>query len=161
MLNELLAWIKEIFFISLLSELFITLITSSQYKKYAGYISGLMIICVSIKMILALLNIDISEKSLSYFEKNIIYSAEGYLSSGNELYVQSYIDANIEYIEKCAADFGLTAVSVEITMDEAQIASIEVSVTGADEYETCMEFKRFLAQNYETDSSNISVYQKN
>jgi hypothetical protein len=161
MFTSLLTWIKEIFLISLLSELFITLITSSQYKKYAGYISGLMIICISIKMILSLLNIDFSEKSLSYFEKNIIYSAEVYLSSGNELYIQSYIDTNVEYIEKCAADFGLTAVNVEITLDEAEIASIEVSVTGADEYEMCMEFKRFLAQNYETDSSNISVYPKN
>jgi phosphotransferase system HPr-like phosphotransfer protein len=52
-------------------------------------------------------------------------------------------------------------VNVEITLDEAEIASIEVSVTGADEYEACMEFKKFLAQNYETDSSNISVYPKN
>lgn len=165
MIDIFLQWVREIFIIGLMSEIFIALIKSEQYKRYINYITGLMIICICLRMIFAFLSINITEKSLTYFEKNMIYSdsyiKNSFNSSGsgnNEIYIQSYIDANVKYIEQQAAEYGLVVTDADIDIDNNSIASIKVSVTGTDNIENCMEFKQMLADIYDIDSSNVSVY---
>lgn len=165
MIDIFLQWVREIFIIGLMSEIFIALIKSEQYKRYINYITGLMIICICLRMIFAFLGINISEKSLTYFEKNMIYSdshIKNSFNSGssgnNEIYIQSYIDANVKYIEQQAAEYGLVVTDTDIDIDNNNIASIKVSVTGTDNIDNCMEFKQMLVDIYDIDSSNVSVY---
>lgn len=165
MIDIFLQWVKEIFIIGLMSEIFISLIKNEQYKKYITYITGLMIICICLRMIFTFLDIDIAAKSLSYFENNMLYS-DIYIeksfnnndSENNEIYIQSYIDANVKYIEQQAAEYGLIVINTDIDIDNNNISSIGVSVTGTDNIDKCMEFKQLLVNIYGIDSSNVNVY---
>ncbi len=165
MIDIFLQWVKEIFIIGLMSEIFISLIKNEQYKKYITYITGLMIICICLRMIFTFLDIDIAAKSLSYFENNMLYS-DIYIeknfnnndSESNEIYIQSYIDANVKYIEQQAAEYGLIVINTDIDIDNNNISSIGVSVTGTDNIDKCMEFKQLLVNIYGIDSSNVNVY---
>lgn len=165
MFDSLLCWIKEIFILGLISEIFISLIQHEKYKKYVNYITGLMIICICLKMVYSILNIDISEKMLSDFEQNLI-SGDAHISSdisaaeyeGNNVYISCYINANIEYIEKYAKEYGLLVTNADIRLNDTDIEIIEIYVTGNDDIEKCMEFKKFLTDIYNIDSSNIRVY---
>lgn len=165
MIDIFLQWVKEIFIIGLMSEIFISLIKNEQYKKYITYITGLMIICICLRMIFAFLDIDIAAKSLTYFENNLLYS-DLYIeksfnnsdSESNEIYIQSYIDANVKYIEQQAAEYGLIVINTDIDIDNNNISSICVSVTGTDNIDKCMEFKQLLVNIYGIDSSNVNVY---
>ncbi len=165
MIDIFLQWVKEIFIIGLMSEIFISLIKNEQYKKYITYITGLMIICICLRMIFTFLDIDIAAKSLTYFENNMLYS-DIYIeksfnnndSESNEIYIQSYIDANVKYIEQQAAEYGLIVINTDIDIDNNNISSIGVSVTGTDNIDKCMEFKQLLVNIYGIDSSNVNVY---
>lgn len=165
MIDIFLQWVKEIFIIGLMSEIFISLIKNEQYKKYITYITGLMIICICLRMIFTFLDINIAAKSLTYFENNMLYS-DIYIeksfnnndSESNEIYIQSYIDANVKYIEQQAAEYGLIVINTDIDIDNNNISSIGVSVTGTDNIDKCMEFKQLLVNIYGIDSSNVNVY---
>ena len=124
-----------------------------------------MIICICLRIIFTFLDIDIAAKSLTYFENNMLcsdrYSERSFNnndSESNEIYIQSYIDANVKYIEQQAAEYGLIVINTDIDIDNNNISSIGVSVTGTDNIDKCMEFKQLLVNIYGIDSSNVNVY---
>lgn len=189
--------IREILVIGLISELCAGLAYSAKMRKYINFVSGLMIICVFLKMFGAATNLDKSgsESSSLKYQGTITSDTEllklaGLYSTTNDttidtttdttsdisddmknsnsnknsatpsLYLTSYIESNKSYIESAAVEFGLAAKDVTIAMEEHEISSIEVVVTGSGNIEKCMELKRFLTDIYEIDSSCIKVVWK-
>lgn len=185
--------VREILVIGLISELCAGLAYSAKTRKYINFVSGIMIICVCLKMFGTATNLGTGgsgSSSLKYqgsITSNLellkiadLYGTATYTttdttsdtsydiknSNSNKnsatpsLYLTSYVESNKSYIESATTEFGLVAKNVTISMEEYEISSIEVVVTGSADIEKCMELKRFLTDIYEVDSSCIKVVWK-
>ena len=122
-----------------------------------------MITTVCLKCVLNIINIDYFNNQSNYFDQIGLFSQELELkeingNSSEPLYLQEYINANTEFIEKKAYEYGFSTLNTIINMDGSEIDSIEVAVTGENNMDKCMELKLELSELYELDLSQIKVY---
>ena len=122
-----------------------------------------MITTVCLKGVLNIINIDYLNNQSNYSDQIELFSQELELkeinnNSSEPLYLQEYINANTEFIEKKAYEYGFSTLNTIINMDGSEIDSIEVAVTGENNMDKCMELKLELSELYELDLSQIKVY---
>lgn len=163
MFDSILQFVKEIFIIGIISEIFTALSDTKKYRNQISFITGLMITTVCLKGVFNIINIDYSNKQSNYFDQIGLFSQELELKEFNKkssepLYLQEYINTNTEFIEKIAYEYGFNILNTIINMDGAEIDSIEVVVTGEKNMDKCMELKLELSELYELDLSQIKVY---
>ena len=163
MFDSILQFVKEIFIIGIISEIFTALSDTKKYRNQISFITGLMITTVCLKGVFNIINIDYSNKQSNYFDQIGLFSQELELKEFNKkssepLYLQEYINTNTEFIEKIAYEYGFNTLNTIINMDGEEIDSIEVVVTGEKNMDKCMELKLELSELYELDLSQIKVY---
>ena len=163
MFDSILQFVKEIFIIGIISEIFTALSDTKKYRNQISFITGLMITTVCLKGVFNIINIDYSNKQSNYFDQIGLFSQELELKEFNKkssepLYLQEYINTNTEFIEKIAYEYGFNTLNTIINMDGAEIDSIEVVVTGEKNMDKCMELKLELSELYGVDLSQIKVY---
>ena len=163
MFDSILQFVKEIFIIGIISEIFTARSDTKKYRNQISFITGLMITTVCLKGVFNIINIDYSNKQSNYFDQIGLFSQELELKEFNNkssepLYLQEYINTNTEFIEKIAYEYGFNTLNTIINMDGAEIDSIEVVVTGEKNMDKCMELKLELSELYELDLSQIKVY---
>lgn len=163
MFDLILQFVKEIFIIGIISEIFTALSDTKKYKNQISFITGLMITTVCLKGVLNIINIDYFNNQSNYFDQIGLFSQEIELkeinnNSSEPLYLQEYINVNKEFIEKKVYEYGFSTLNTIINMDGSEIDSIEVTVTGENNMDKCMELKLELSDLYELDLSQIKVY---
>lgn len=163
MFNLILQFVKEIFIIGIISEIFTALSDTKKYKNQISFITGLMITTVCLKGVLNIINIDYFNNQSNYFDQIGLFSQEIELkeinnNSSEPLYLQEYINVNKEFIEKKVYEYGFSTLNTIINMDGSEIDSVEVTVTGENNMDKCMELKLELSDLYELDLSQIKVY---
>lgn len=163
MFDLILQFVKEIFIIGIISEIFTALSDTKKYKNQISFITGLMITTVCLKGVLNIININYFNNQSNYFDQIGLFSQEIELkeinnNSSEPLYLQEYINVNKEFIEKKVYEYGFSTLNTIINMDGSEIDSIEVTVTGENNMDKCMELKLELSDLYELDLSQIKVY---
>lgn len=163
MFDSIFHFVKEIFIIGIISEIFTALSDTKKHRNQISFITGLMITTVCLKGVLNIINIDYFNNQSNYFDQIGLFSQELELkeinsNSSEPLYLQEYINANTEFIEKKAYEYGFSTLNTIVNMDGSEIDSIEVAVTGENNMDKCMELKLELSELYELDLSQIKVY---
>ena len=76
MFDSILQFVKEIFIIGIISEIFTALSDTKKYRNQIIFITGLMITTVCLKGVFNIINIDYSNKQSNYFDQIGLFCQE-------------------------------------------------------------------------------------
>ena len=76
MFDSILQFVKEIFIIGIISEIFTALSDTKKYRNQISFITGLMITTVCLKGVFNIINIDYSNKQSNHFDQIGLFSQE-------------------------------------------------------------------------------------
>lgn len=169
-MSSFMAWIKQIFVISILSGLLIHILPSEKYHKYIRLICGVLltVICISpfitvlgkgknsyndlYKSFAELANIEEMKNKMQFEEMS------------QEKLFKEYEAAVVDQIEERVLNRGLNPTETNIVIDwdknsktYGTVQKITVKVYEKDE-DAMISLKRELAQYYDINMANVSIY---
>lgn len=169
-MSSFMAWVKQIFVISILSGLLIHILPSEKYHKYIRLICGVLLTVVCISPLITVLGKDKSSYDDIYKSfvklgkteelKNRLQFEE---TSPKELF-KEYEAAVVDQIEERVLKCGLkpTETKVVIDWDEnsktyGTVQKITVRVYEKND-DAMVSLKNELAQYYDINMANVSIY---
>lgn len=169
-MGSFMAWVKQIFVISILSGLLIHILPSEKYQKYIRLICGVLLTVVCISPLITVLGKD--KNSYDDMYKSFVKFGEiGELKnrlkfeedSRKELF-ETYEAAVVDQIEERVLSCGLkpTETNVVIDWDEdsktyGTVQKITVRVY-EKKNEAMVSLKNELAEYYDINMANVSIY---
>ena len=185
-MDSVLVWIKQVFVISVLSEIILHLLPNEKYESFVRLVCGILITSVCVSPLINLM----SDKAGSYLDleyfQNIGQMEElrGEIQFSKDMaegkILEQYLQEHRDFIEKSVLETGLTPVSVDIIMDTdaesesyAQIQKIDISVSSRDREKFYAQqdsgggsviaaevigLKETLADYYELNSGQVNIY---
>lgn len=152
-----LSWVKQIFILSILSNIITHLMPSPKYAKYASYICGLMIIMVCIVPLTSLLNGKLSfdkiyDSVISYETMNTLKQELAYQEgdSGNAV-IAEYEKEIAKTVEEKVLDSGYYPAKTTVTIN---------SDTESPDYGTIQKVELVVSKQKETTDiyiENIAI----
>lgn len=134
-MDSIVSWVKQIFILSILSNIITHLMPSPKYAKYASYICGLMIIMVCIVPLTSLLNGNVSfdeiyDSVISYENINTLQYELAYQEGDAASAVIAEYEKEIaKTVEEKALDRGYypaeTTVTIQSDPESADYGTIE------------------------------------
>ena len=185
-MDSVLAWIKQVFVISVLSEIILHLLPNEKYESFVRLVCGILMTSVCVSPLINLM----SDKAGSYLDleyfQNIGQMEElrGEIQFSKDMaedkILEQYLQEHRDFIEKSVLETGLTPVSVDIIMDTdaesesyAQIQKIDISVSSRDREKFYAQqdsgggsviaaevigLKETLADYYELNPGQVNIY---
>ena len=181
-MEKLLGWVKQIFVISILSELIIHLLPDEKYEGVVRLVCGCMIAVSCVMPVINILqnkyNIDFdlsaASAEISELKTEIIFSGK---DAGDKL-IEKYIQKQQEIVTQKVIDAGFTPSSVEITADTDEqsdtyldIQKIEIALDKKDKKifyggqdtefvisDKVINLKQNIAQYYELNQGLVNIY---
>ena len=120
-MDKLLGWVKQIFVISILSELVIHILPDEKYEGVVRLLCGCMITAACIMPVLNIINaeydadIDLFAKTsqISELRSQIRFSGK----DSSDVMIEKYIETQQEFVTKKVMEEGFTPSEVEIVID--------------------------------------------
>lgn len=169
-MSSFMAWIKQIFVISILSGLLIHILPSEKYHKYIRLICGVLLTVICISPLITVLGKDknsYDDLYKSFAELGQIEELKNRLqfeeTSQKKLF-KEYEAAVIEQIEERVLSSGLNPMETKVVIDwdtdsetYGTVQRITVKVHEKDEG-AMVSLKKELAQYYDINMVNVSIY---
>lgn len=169
-MSSFMAWVKQIFVISILSGLLIHILPSEKYQKYIRLICGVLLTVVCISPLITVLGKD--KNSYDDFYKSFVKSGEieelknrlQFEEASQKELFKEYEAAVVDRIEERVLDRGLNPVETKVVIDWDEnsktygtVQRITVKVHEKDE-DAMVSLKNELAQYYDINMANVSIY---
>ena len=166
-MDKLLGWVKQIFVISILSELVIHILPDEKYEGVVRLLCGCMITAACIMPVLNIINAE--------------YDADIDLFSGkdsSDVMIEKYIETQQEFVTKKVMEEGFTPSEVEIVIDTDEdsdtyldVQKINIAIDKKDKKifygennkeivisEKVINLRSSIAQYYELNSGLVNIY---
>lgn len=181
-MDKLLGWVKQIFVISILSELVIHILPDEKYEGVVRLLCGCMIIAACIMPVLNIINaeydadIDLFAKTsqISELRSQIRFSGK----DSSDVMIEKYIETQQEFVTKKVMEEGFTPSEVEIVIDTDEdsdtyldVQKINIAIDKKDKKifygennkeivisEKVINLRSSIAQYYELNSGLVNIY---
>lgn len=181
-MDKLLGWVKQIFVISILSELVIHILSDEKYEGVVRLLCGCMITAACIMPVLNIINaeydadIDLFAKTsqISELRSQIRFSGK----DSSDVMIEKYIETQQEFVTKKVMKEGFTPSEVEIVIDTDEdsdtyldVQKINIAIDKKDKKifygennkeivisEKVINLRSSIAQYYELNSGLVNIY---
>lgn len=181
-MDKLLGWVKQIFVISILSELVIHILPDEKYEGVVRLLCGCMITAACIMPVLNIINaeydadIDLFAKTsqISELGSQIRFSGK----DSSDVMIEKYIETQQEFVTKKVMEDGFTPSEVEIVIDTDEdsdtyldVQKINIAIDKKDKKifygennkeivisEKVINLRSSIAQYYELNSGLVNIY---
>ena len=174
-MDKLLGWVKQIFVISILSELVIHILPDEKYEGVVRLLCGCMITAACIMPVLNIINAEY-DADIDLFAKTSQIRFSGKDSS--DVMIEKYIETQQEFVTKKVMEEGFTPSEVEIVIDTDEdsdtyldVQKINIAIDKKDKKifygennkeivisEKVINLRSSIAQYYELNSGLVNIY---
>ncbi len=151
-MDSIILWCRQIFIVSILSNIVLHLVPSDKYEKYIKYICGIIMFAICVEPIL---NILPKSFSLSELYKNIVQTSDikklqtelKYKEASSDSLISEYILKIKKDIESFALDEGLYPINTEVVIDTDE---------DSETFGTITKIQLTVSEQQYTDNDNTS-----